>query len=65
MIQKCVFHPKLLQGQHSHCPLVRESPAVRILHQTIVKHQIMARKGAQRSECTIRTKCWDCVDPTP
>jgi len=29
---------------------LRESPAVRILHQTMVQHQIMVRKGAQRSD---------------
>jgi len=46
---------------------LRASPAVRILHQTMVQHQIMVRKGAQRSDlkCMIRTKCWDGADPTP
>jgi len=40
--------------------LVRESPAMRILRQTTVRHQFMMRMDAQRSDlqCKIRTKGW-------
>jgi len=45
--------PRLPQQRAAVCrPIrpLRASPAVRNLHQTIVQHQIMVRKGAQRSD---------------